>query len=205
MNSEELKKIWSQQPSAAGVVKPTPEFIWRLADESTRFKRTIFWRDVREWLVTIFFAGYFLYLAFKIDSHVHWPLIVSAIILCVPMTYVALRKPKRPFPEASATLADYLRNSIADVQHQLGLLRSVARWYLGPIALSGTIFLADVTFSLSPPSGGQLSSVGRFLIAASIGAAVFYVVWKINQYAARKHLEPLLQRLRQTLAEIENE
>jgi hypothetical protein len=59
--------------------------------------------------------------------------------------------------------------------------------------------------AIPTPPGGRLSPVGAFLIGASILMAVCYAVWKINQYAARKHLGPRLQRLRQTLAEIESE
>ena len=202
MNPEELKNIWSQQPAtSAAVVRLTPEVIWRLAGESMRFKRTIFWRDVREWLATILLAGGFLYIAFR-DDHIHWPMIAAAVIVCLPMTYVALRRPKRPIPETAAQLGDHLRASIAEVRYQLELLRSVARWYLAPIAVSGAIFLLDGFFTAPAPSGKRFLLIPPFLFGAFVIAAVFYAVWKLNQFTARKHLEPRLRQLEETLAEL---
>jgi hypothetical protein len=206
MNPDELKGIWAQQPaSSAGVVRLTPEIIWRLASESARFKRTIFWRDVREWLATIFVAGVFLYSAFGTRDRIDWPMVAAAIIACLPMTYVAVRRPKNLVPENNAALAEHLRNAIAYVQEQLELLRSVCRWYLGPLAVSAAIVLIDVFFKAPVPAHGRMFLTIPFLLGAGVFAAVFYAVWKINDYAARKHLEPRLRELKQTLADIEKD
>ena len=112
MNPDELKNIWAQQPtSSVGVVRLTPEIVWHLASENARFKRTIFWRDVREWVATVFVAGVLFYIG-CLDNHIHWPMILAAIIACVPMTYVALCYRKRRAPDPNAVLTDHLRNSI---------------------------------------------------------------------------------------------
>lgn len=205
MNPDELKSIWGQQPlSSAGVVRLTPEMIWRLASESTRFNRTIFWRDMREWLATVLVAGVLLYIA-CVDNHIHWPMVVAAIIACVPMTYVALRYRKRRAPDPNAVLTDHLRNSIANVQLQLDLLRSVAKWYLAPIALSILIFGTDAFFTAPVPPGARKILIVPFLLGALIGAGVFYAVWRMNDYAARTQLEPRLRELKQTLADVEKD
>lgn len=203
MNPEELKNIWSQQtPSTAAAARLTPELIWHLADETTSFRRAIFWRDIREWFATIFIAGVFLYAAFAIYDRIHWLMIAAAIVACLPMTYVAFRRQKHSSPAAGATLTGYLRDSIANVQCQFELLRSLARWYLAPLAASGAIVLVDV-FSTAPAP----FRVRIFLIIPSVFiiAGVFWGVWKLNQRTVRKDLEPRLRQLEQTLAEIESE
>lgn len=206
MNPDELKNIWEQQPlSSSEVVRLTPEVIWRLASETARFKRTIFWRDVREWLATIFIAGVFLYSAFGVYDRIDWSMVAAAMIACVPMTYVAFRRPKSLVPEINASLADHLRNAIANVQRQLELLRSVSRWYLAPLAFSAAIVLVDLFFKVPVPSRGRIFLIIPFLLGAAVFAAVFYGSWKINHYAARKHLEPRLRELKQTLADVERD
>jgi hypothetical protein len=205
MNPDELKSIWAQQPgSSIGIVRLTPEIIWRLASESARFKRTIFWRDVREWLATIFVAGVFLYAAFGIRDRIDWPMVAAAIIACLPMTYVAFRRPKNLVPETNPALADHLRDAIANVQRQIELLRSISRWYLAPLAVSAAIVLIDVFFK-APTSRAKIFVIIPVLLEAGVIAAAFYAVWKMNDYAARKHLEPRLRELKQTLADVEKD
>ena len=204
MNPEELKNIWAQQPaSSVGVVKLTPESIWRLASESARFKRTIFWRNAREWLATILLVGAFLYVAF-IPERIHWIMVAAAIIVCIPMTYVALRGRKRP-SRAVASLADHLRDSILQVQDQIELLRSVARWYLAPLAVSGMMFLLDGLLTAPIPPGKRKLMIFPFALGIIVIAVTFYLVWKLNQHVVRKHLEPRLRELEQTLADIEKD
>lgn len=203
MNPDEMKSIWAEQPASShGLVRQTPEMIWRLASESARFQRTIFWRDAREWAATILIAGAFLYTAFA-PQHIHWPMIAAAIVACIPMSYVALRAKKHAARPAE-NVAGHLRDSIAQVQNQIELLRSVARWYLAPLAVSGLIFLLDGLFTAPITSGARKLMIIPFFLGVIVIAIVFYIVWKLNDHAARKHLEPRLRELAQTLAEVEN-
>ena len=132
----------------------------------------------------------------------HWPIVAAAIIACFPMAYVALRGRKPPVPK-TAQLTHHLRDAIAQVQHQIDLLGSVARWYLAPLAISGTIFLLDGLLTAPVPTGERKLMIIPFLIGVIVIGAVFYAVWKLNQFAVRKQLEPRLRRLQETLAEIE--
>ncbi len=202
MNPDELRTLWSQQAVTPSLVRLSPEAIWRLASESTRFKRTIFWRDVREWAATILVAGGFLYMALK-PGHIHWLMIAAAIIACLPMSYVALRERKSRAPQA-ASLTDHLRNSIAQVEEQILLLRSVGRWYLAPLALSATLFLVDGLINAPLPRAERTLLLIPFVLGVAIVAAVFYGVWWINQRAVRRHLEPRLRQLEETWAELAN-
>lgn len=197
MTNEELKDLWSQQSGPEKPITIPPEFIWRLAQESARFERTIFWRDAREWLATAFVAGVFLFEAFHYRP-IHWLPIVAAVIACLPMTYVAFRRQKGPAPEASQSLTNHLRDSIARVQHQIGLLRSVLWWYLAPLALSVMIIRLDRVHSIR-----GTADTGNYSVAALLlGAAVFFGIWELNQHAVRKHLEPRVHELEKTLSEL---
>ncbi|MDQ6808779.1 MAG: hypothetical protein M3Z64_05060 [Verrucomicrobiota bacterium] len=204
MTPDELKQLWSQADTKVARSAVTPELICRLAKESARFDRKIFWRDAREWVATIFVVGMLLRFAL-IAPRIHWPLIAAALIACVPMVYVTLGRRKRTRPNAAAPLREHLCESIAEVQHQFDLLTSVARWYLGPLGVSAAILLFDRFFSLprSAPPPVRHFLAGVFVIGALFTAAVFYAVWKMNQVAARKRLAPRLRRLRETLAALD--
>jgi L-asparagine transporter-like permease len=203
MNPEELKNIWSQQNApSAGTVRLTPEHVWQLADQNARFKRKIFWQDVHGWLGTIFIAVIFLYAAFLYDR-VHWLMVAAAIIACLPMTYVAWRRLKRPAPTTTATLTDHLRDSIVSVQHELDLLRSLVWWYIGPFALSGAIALVDVWLTARVRPERRVLFFSLLLIWVLVTATFFFWDWKMKQRAARKHLEPRLRQLEEALAELE--
>ena len=171
------------------------ESVWRLAKKSGRFESTIFWRDVRECAATALVAGIFLFYAFS-RTTIHWLPVVAAILACLPMTYVAVFSRKRPTAEISHNLTDHLRDSIASVRHQIGLLRSVL-WYLAPLALSVMLVQVDAAIS------GRVHFDGRLLLSSIVAVIVFFGVWKLNQRAVRTDLEPRLHELEKTLAELE--
>lgn len=105
--------------------------------------------------------------------------------------------PETSAPEPSQSLAKHLRDSIASVQLQIRLLRSVLWWYLAPIALS--LFL----ISFDSRMFRRLHFDGRFFLMNAVTLAVFYWIWQLNQRAVRKDLEPRLRELEGTLAELE--
>lgn len=200
MTNEELKYLWSQQSGQRNPIKIPPEFIWQLAQESARFERAIFWRDTREWLATVFAAGVFLFIAFQYRT-IHWLLVVAALITCLPMTYVAFRRPQARVPDGAPSLINHLRTSIANVQHQIELRRSLLWWYLAPLALSGTIVLLDIvlTVRMRPDAA---TVFGGVLSLGAVMVAVFFGTWKLNQRRLRKYLKPRLQELEKTFAEL---
>lgn len=188
MTNEELKQLWGKQTD--GVTPVSPAAIWALAQASERFERTIFWRDAREWAATILVAGFFLYVAL-FHGTIHWLVLAAALISFWPTTYVALLRRKRAAPEMADNLIGCLHGSIASVRHQIGLLRSVHRWYLGPIALSILLVFVD----LRQWERGPVRTAAFF----GMGIALFAGIWMLNRHAVRKDLEPRLRELERVL------
>lgn len=195
MTNDELKNIWAQQGTGERSIPIGPGAIWQLARTSERFERAIFWRDAREWTATILVAGFFLFFGFS-QPTIHWLLIAAAIVVCGPMTYVAIIRRKRPVAEASQSLIDHLRESIASVRHQTRLLRSVFWWYLAPIAVG--LLLIHIDFTRS----GRVHYDGRWMLGALVSVAVFFGIWKLNQRAVCTDLEPRIRELEKALAEL---
>lgn len=192
MTNDELKDIWARQSKTEAIL--TPEKVWRLARASERFERTIFWRDAREWIATAVVEGVLLLFIFSRLS-VHWLLLGAAVLVCLPMTYATLLRRQRPGPDSYRSLTDHLRGSIASVQHQIGLLRSVHWWYLTPCALGILLVFVD----RRQWERGLIHTVFFF----GFGIALFVGIWMLNQHAVRKDLEPRLRKLEETLAEWE--
>jgi hypothetical protein len=195
MTDEDLKNIWAQQASSDRSILVSPDTVWRLARASERFERTIFWRDTREWLVTVWLASIFLLNAFRYRT-IQWLPILAAVIVCLPMTYVAFLRWKRARPKTSSSLADHFRESITSLRHQIGLLRSVFWWYLLPLALSLLLIQIDATRT------GRVHFDRWLLLSSAVAVGVFFGVWKLNQRVVRKDLEPRLRALEKTLAEL---
>ncbi|CAN5511862.1 hypothetical protein BH20VER3_BH20VER3_22410 [soil metagenome] len=192
MTNDELKDIWARQ---AGTAAPlTPEKVWRLAKASERFERTIFWRDAREWIATVVVEVWLLLFIFSRPTW-HWLLVGATILVCLPMTYATLLRRKRPDPTSYRSLSDHLRESIARVQHQIGLLRSVHWWYLAPLALALLLFFFDLR--------QWERGLAHTLFFFGFGIVLYVGIWMLNQRAVRADLEPRLRKLQEALAELE--
>ncbi|MEO8439896.1 MAG: hypothetical protein ABI540_06695 [Spartobacteria bacterium] len=194
MTNDELKDIWARQ-SEGGVIL-TPEKVWRLARASERFERTIFWRDAREWIATLVVEG-FLFAFILSQATVHWLLVGAAILVCLPTTYATLLRRKRPDPNSYRSLTDHLRESIARVQHQIGLLGSVHWWYLAPLALSMLLVFVD--------RRQWERGLAHTLFFVGFGIILYAGIWKLNQHAVRTELVPRLRKLEGTLGELESD
>jgi hypothetical protein len=200
MTTEELKSIWTEQDKLARPVTVTPEVIWRLSRESAKFERCVFWRDTREWLATFLVAACFI--AFGLQNGVHWLPIVAAIVCFLPMSYVTFLRWQLPAPKTAPTLVSHLQESIASVQHQIGLLRSIVWWYLSPCAIGVTlIFIEGVRQMPHPLDGRAYFGLIQTVLFCTV---VFLVIWKRNQRFVRKSLQPRLRALEKTLAELES-
>ncbi len=140
-------------------------------------------------------AGYFFYAAFCHET-IRWLVLLAALIACLPMAYVTVLRRKRARPEPNVSLVEYLRDSIASVRHQIGLLRSVHWWYLAPIALSISLVFID----RRQWERGLVAT----LVFWGVGIILFVGIWILNQHAVDKNLQPRLRDLETTLAELES-
>jgi membrane protein YdbS with pleckstrin-like domain len=80
-----------------------------------------------------------------------------------------------------------VESSLAQVEHQIWLLRNVLWWYLLPLALSALAFFAQVAWQ--ERSGGWWTALAVSVVIALV-VIVFAGVYWLNQYAVRSELEP---------------
>ena len=193
MNASELEDIWKRQQA----VTPSPETLSRITasvrESDGRFRRKIWWRDLREIGAALVVAGFFILVG---QTWLRWisvgcSLFVAAVIIS---SRLILKRDR----ENSSVIAR-LREMIRETEMQIKLLRSVLWWYLLPCGIGTIAFVLDHPFKFSKISPSNLLIFGGMIAASFLG-----VYW-LNQRAVRKVFEPRRARLQRALAELSQE
>jgi hypothetical protein len=159
---------------------------------------TILWRDVREVGMAVLMVPLWFYLGVKLSLPWTWYLTVPALVWIAGFMLADRLRHKRQHPEPSEPLRQRVEGSLAQVEHQIWLLRNIFWWYLLPLALSMLAFLGQVAWGAR--SGGWLAA-----LVAAVVVIVFTGVYWLNQYAVRSALEPRRQELEALLTSLKDE
>ena len=111
---------------------------------------------------------------------------------------------KRKQPKRNETLAGCLESSLAEVEHQIWLLKNVLWWYLLPPGIGFVAFSLGMVVSTMRDLGGGL--FGLSICAGVIGFFVFVFVgvYRLNQRAVRKELLPRKAELDELATSLQN-
>jgi hypothetical protein len=108
----------------------------------------------------------------------------------------------RQSPEPGEPLLEHVRTSLAQIQHQIWLLRNVCWWYLLPLALATSVFFGQSAWQ--ERSGGlwtALAVAGVVLVEVIVLSAVYL----LNRFAICSALEPRRQELEVLLMSLKDE
>jgi hypothetical protein len=195
MTFNELQKTWQKNTSCSKLTIDPDLLLREVKRNKKHFESTIFWRDVREVGVSFVLAVFFLYQGAKLNL---WSLFLPAlacIFVGVFMVVDRVIQKKKP-PKPGDSLAGYIKISLAQVEHQIWLLRNVLWWYLLPFAIGVALFWGHVGWQVRNNSRVGLIFIGGcFVGLIIISAGVYY----LNQYAVRKELVPRKQELESLL------
>ena len=108
---------------------------------------------------------------------------------------------RRALPGAS--LVRGVQGSLAEVEHQIWLLRNVHWWYLMPLAVPMLAFFAHTFWRASRGNLGE-AGIATSLAAAIVGGLYCWIYW-LNQKAVRTTLEPRRRELQGLLAGLKDE
>ncbi len=204
MTFDELQKTWQSQSNFK--LKIDSDMLLREVKRNKRnFESAIFWRDVREVSVAVMLFFYFLYFGIK---HSLWPLSLLALLcLWISVFMVADRAvQKRKQPCLSDSLFNCVKSSLAQINHQVWLLKNVLWWYLSPLGIGLLIWfsycgLMVIMSESEEPSLGYL----LFILTCIIGTICLYwgIYW-LNQRAVRKELLPRKEELESLQHSLEN-
>jgi len=174
---DRLKDVWqNQEPEGVRMS------IEDLRNKAGKFRRRIWWRNAREYgavIVLVFFLGFQLARPADLLTRAGFTLMIGGVL------YVAWGLHKRSstkrIPEelGLASSVNFFRQQLV---RERDLLQSVGTWYLGPL-LPGWVV---VMIAIARTNPGHLPQFGFVCTAFNIlSAAIFALVWKWNQRAAR--------------------
>jgi CubicO group peptidase (beta-lactamase class C family) len=198
MNFEDLQKSWQSQDAAKKISINVDVLLNEVRRNQQNFRRMIFLRDVREAGIAALLVPVFIYGGWK----THWTLYLSAFacfVVGADMVLDRLQQGKKT-PDLHGSLKDCAATSLAEICHQIWLLKNILWNYILPLSVPVLLFFCWCTWSM-PASVTVRILFLLFLVGFSLLVDVF-VYW-LNQFAVRKGLEPRRQELEKLLNEFE--
>lgn len=202
MDPDDLKHAWQTQTSQTRLTIDADLLVKEVRRNQRSFAATIFWRDVREVGVSLLMVPLWIYLGIRQSLPWTWYLMVPALLWIAGYMLADRMRHQRQPAEAGEPLRQHVENSLAQVDHQVGLLRNVFWWYLLPVALALFAFLSQLAWDLR---AGGWKTAFAMSNAVTLVALVFAGINWLNQYAVRSELEPRRRELETLLRSLEDE
>jgi hypothetical protein len=203
MDPENFKQAWQAQTAQTRLTIDAALLRKEVERNQQYLSAMVFWRDVREVGVSLLLLPVWLYLGVTFSLPWSWYLTVPALLwIAGYMLADRMRHGRRP-PEPGEPLRLSVETSLAQVEHQIGVLRSVHWWYLLPLALAMLAFVAQVAWQ-SRSIGWEMMA-GLLLPVVVLGLIVFASVYWLNQHAVRSALEPRRRELETLLSSLADE
>jgi len=198
MSFEDLQRAWQAQDTEHPI-SIRPDLLLKEVRRNQRyFWITIFWRDVRELGVAILLTAYF---AWDARAHHNWAHYLSALACAGVGAFMVvdrlLQRSVRPAPTDS--LKQCIEASLAQVKHQIWLLRNVFWWYLLPLLVASVISIVHSHAHARNTDGAVIGLALALLLTGWITRWVY----RLNQAAVQKRLEPRREELEALLAALE--
>ena len=200
MTFDELQKTWQSQQADPKLAIDPELLLKEIKRNKKSFESTILRRDIVEIGVAFLLVPYFLFGGIKLNA---WPLYLLALAcLWVGGFMVADRMvQKRRRPCLSDSLFNCVKSSLAQINHQVWLLRNILWWYLLPLEAGFITWFSYRGISVMNksdelPLGDLLYILGTILL-------MWGIYW-LNQWAIRKELAPRKHELKERLMSLEN-
>jgi hypothetical protein len=152
--------------------------------KARRFESKVQGRNAREYVACgIVIIGF----AYTLMTGPHWLMRVGAGLIILAVPYVAWQLHRRGsaegLPEPGETLVDAYRRHLS---RQRDALRSVGSWYLAPIAPGLALLMVGMWFAPLKPGVPLERKQASLLIMAALMVAVFFGVWLLNRWGAKR-------------------
>jgi hypothetical protein len=202
VNPEDFKQVWQSQTAQSRVTIDTDLLLREVQRNQRYFTATIFWRDVREIGVGLVLIPVWLSLGINFSLPWTWYLTVPGLVWIVVFMLLDRLRQRQRSPEPADSLTQRLEGSLAQVVHQIWLLRNILWWYLLPLGVPMLAFVGQVTLQTRTSAWATVTvMIPVFLFAG----AVFAFAYWLNQYAVRTELEPRRQELEMLLSSLREE
>jgi len=200
MAFDELQKTWQSQQASFKLTIDSDMLLREVKRNKRFFESAVFWRDVREGGGSILMSVVFLYFGLRMDI---WSLYVTALLTLSVGIFVIVDRiiQKRKRPELTGALMGYIENSLAQVVHQIWLLKNFQYNYLLPLGGAIAFFICHVAWLIRDLPGRGLIFLSVYCVFCVL---LFWGVYHLNQRAVRKELNPRKEELEQLLNSLKN-
>jgi hypothetical protein len=203
MHPDDYKQAWQAQSSQTRLSIDSGLLLQEIRRSQHYFSAMIIGRDLREAGVALLMIPVWIYLGLKFSLPWTWFLMVPALVWIAGYMLLDLLRHKRQPPEPGEPLRRRVERSLAQVEHQIWLLRHVFWWYLLPMAVP--MLVASIHISWQAAADGWLAAVLLAAIFLLIIVGTFAAVYRLNQSAVRGELEPRRQELQALLESLQDE
>ncbi len=201
MTFNELQKTWRKDAGISKLTIDSDSLLREVKRNKEHFESTIFWRDVRETGGSFVVAVFFLYQGAKFNL---WSLYIPALACVFVGVFMVIDRviQKGRLPKPNDPLAGCIKISLAQVKHQIWLLKNIIWWYLLPFTVGISLFWGYEGWKARSNNPIGLIFIG----GCFVGLIIIYTgVYCLNQYAVRKELLPRKQELESLLKMLTND
>lgn len=203
MEDDPLRQAWQAPGNHPQLRMDMEQVMSNVCRDQQAFASIIFWRDVREVGVSLVLIPVWIVMGVALKLPWAWYLVIPGLVWIAAFMLIDRRRQRRKRPERAESLRRHVEDSLAEVEHQIWLLRNVFWWYLVPMALPMFAFFAQVSWRVRHLGGWE--AVFGFALMAGFVSAVFAFVYWLNRVAVRTGLEPRRAELARILGDLQAE
>ncbi len=196
MEFEELQQIWQRQENSSRVSIEKDILLKLVRRDHEALAATLLRRDFLEIAIALILVPIWIWLGQSNGLVWTWYLVIPGMLWIAGFLSMDRWKQGKKKINPGTTLRDSVQHALAQVEHQISLLRNVAWWYLLPITIPLLVFHIHNGWVYREPWD-----------AASQTILVVLVMWglyELNQYAVQKNLKPRRDELREFLDSLDD-
>lgn len=188
MNPDPYQEAWKMQPTHPPLAIDPDRLLAEVREGERTFAAMIFLRDAREVGVSLVMIPVWIVMGVKIGLPWTWYLTIPGLVWIAAFMLIDRRRQRRKRPAAGESLRSHVEESLAQVEHQIWLLRNVVWWYLLPLAIPMFAFFGQVSWRMRHLGGWE--AVIGFAMMITIVTVVFGLIARLNWTAVRTTLQP---------------
>lgn len=199
MNLEDFQKSWQSQDAQSRISINADALLNEVRRNQQQFWATIFWRDVREvgvaFLLTLFFSYHGL-------RHHDWTDFLVGFACFGVGAFMVIDRllQRKKQPAQNDSIKACVQSSLHQVNHQIWLLKNILWNYLLPLAAALEI---SICVSAWHSRNNLIVALFGFVAPTLIVALLYWGIYRLNQLAVHKSLEPRRHELESLLASLE--
>jgi hypothetical protein len=201
MHPDDIDEVW-RHAAPKRLTIDSNLLLQEVRRNQSTFTTMLFWRDIREIIVSLILIPVWIGLGVGIRLPWTWYLTLPALFWILGFMFVDLRRQRRQLAEPSESLRRGIESSLTQVNHQIWLLENVKWWCMLPIAVSTTAFFLQVAWNVRGMGWFAVLHLAFNLVFCSV---VLRWVHRLNQNAVATVLIPRRQELEALLTGLDDE